>query len=151
MKDPVEAEELGQEVMIQSWRKLGDLKDVRVYVSWLRTMICRMAINALTRGHSEVSFPRDDESEWQAPDEEDEDAEMQQELGERKELLMLCMGCLKELDRTVLEAFYLRMLSVQEISDELEVPEGTIKRRLYDARIRLMHVIAGSGFVPELM
>ncbi len=44
---------------------------------------------------------------------------------------------LKTLDRESLVAFYIRGLSLVEIADELDVPLGTIKRRLHTARKRL--------------
>ena len=47
------------------------------------------------------------------------------------------MGRLKTLDRETLVAFYIRGLSLVEIAEELEVPLGTVKRRLHTARKRL--------------
>ena len=56
------------------------------------------------------------------------------------------LGQLKPLDRAVLEAFYLRGLSLREISEEFDVPLGTVKRRLHTARQRLKEQL---GPAPE--
>ncbi len=56
---------------------------------------------------------------------------------ERAERLWTALRRLKTLDRESLVAFYIRGLSLVEIADELDVPLGTIKRRLHTARKRL--------------
>ena len=52
---------------------------------------------------------------------------------------------LKPLDRQALEAFYLRGRSLKRIARELDVPVGTIKRRLHVARRRLKTVLEGAA------
>ena len=58
-------------------------------------------------------------------------------LRERAERLWSALGRLKALDRETLVAFYIRDLSLIEMADELDVPLGTVKRRLHTARKRL--------------
>src|SRR5262245_56867603 len=47
--DPVEAQELAQEVFVHGMRKLPQLRDARCFAGWLRRITVRMAINRLTR------------------------------------------------------------------------------------------------------
>src|SRR5262249_61770315 len=47
--DPVEAQELAQEVFVHGMRKLPQLRDPRCFAGWLRRITARMAINRLTR------------------------------------------------------------------------------------------------------
>src|SRR4051794_41667811 len=47
--DPVEAQELAQEVFVHAMRKLPQLRDPRCFAGWLRRITARMAINRLTR------------------------------------------------------------------------------------------------------
>src|SRR3954462_975913 len=47
--DPVEAEELAQEVFVHGMKKLPQLRDPRCFAGWLRRITARMAINRLTR------------------------------------------------------------------------------------------------------
>lgn len=54
--------------------------------------------------------------------------------------------------RDTAELFYLEEMSCASISDRLGVPEGTVKRRLYDARARLRDMLLGyiRGEEPDL-
>ena len=56
---------------------------------------------------------------------------------ERAERLWAALGRLKSLDREALDAFYIRGHSLLEIAEMLDVPLGTVKRRLHTARKRL--------------
>ncbi|HEY8506203.1 MAG TPA: sigma factor, partial [Gemmataceae bacterium] len=47
--DPLEAQELAQEVFVHAMRKLPQLRDARCFAGWLRRITARMAINRLTR------------------------------------------------------------------------------------------------------
>src|SRR5829696_8025979 len=47
--DPVEAQELAQEVFVHGMRKLPQLRDPRCFAGWLRRITARMAINRLSR------------------------------------------------------------------------------------------------------
>jgi RNA polymerase sigma-70 factor (ECF subfamily) len=69
---------------------------------------------------------------------------------ERAERLWTAMSRLKALDRETLIAFYIRGLSLIQMADELDVPLGTIKRRLHTARKRLRSELeAGVADVDE--
>ncbi|MEM6655631.1 MAG: sigma factor-like helix-turn-helix DNA-binding protein, partial [Planctomycetota bacterium] len=57
--------------------------------------------------------------------------------GERAVQVRVGLGRLRDLDRTTLEAFYVRGESLAEMSVAFEAPVGTIKRRLHVARKRL--------------
>jgi RNA polymerase sigma-70 factor (ECF subfamily) len=49
----------------------------------------------------------------------------------------------------MLEAFYLRSRSLREMSEEFDVPLGTIKRRLHMARHRLRELLGSAPAVEE--
>src|SRR6516225_8196049 len=132
--DVAEAQELTQEVFIHSMRKLPQLRDARCFAGWLRQIAVRLSLNRLNRRHpfgaaSPSRLPQLTAG-GAAPLDELIDAE---ERGRVRDGL----GQLKPLDRAVLEAFYLRGLSLREISEEFDVPLGTVKRRLHTARQRL--------------
>ncbi len=56
---------------------------------------------------------------------------------ERQEAVRLALAQLRSLDRKMLTAYYLNSQSVRQMSEQFNVPEGTIKRRLHTARRRL--------------
>src|SRR5215211_8012067 len=49
VRDPLEAQELAQDVFVHAMRKLPQLRDPRCFAGWLRRITARMAINRLTR------------------------------------------------------------------------------------------------------
>ena len=52
---------------------------------------------------------------------------------------------LKTMDRSALEAFYLKGQSLVEMADKFDVPLGTVKRRLHTARARLKAALEGGS------
>jgi RNA polymerase sigma-70 factor (ECF subfamily) len=51
---------------------------------------------------------------------------------------------LPEKGRVAVHLFYVEGRPVSEIAATLEVPEGTVKRRLHDARARLRDLLLGA-------
>jgi RNA polymerase sigma-70 factor (ECF subfamily) len=134
LRNPVEAQELAQEVFVHGMTKLAQLRDAQCFAGWLRQITVRMAINHLTRrGPVRASDPEVLESA--KTDRSDPLDEMVR--AEEREELYGGLERLKPLDRATLVAFYLRGRSLQEMSREFETPVGTIKRRLHVARNRL--------------
>jgi RNA polymerase sigma-70 factor, ECF subfamily len=119
---------------LHSMRKIGQLRDGRCFAAWLRQIAVRLALNRLNR-RRDVSRLN---PSWLAlltgngdgPLDEIVRAEEQGKVHEG-------LSHLKPLDRAMLEAFYLRSRSLREMSEEFDVPLGTIKRRLHTARQRL--------------
>jgi RNA polymerase sigma-70 factor (ECF subfamily) len=138
LRDAGEAQELAQEVFVHAMRKLPQLRDPRCFAGWLRRITARMAINRLTRKGpvrgadaglldgvpAETAQPLDDLVR-----------------AEQRAAVQAGLRRLKPLDRQALEAFYLRGRSLKRIARELEVPVGTVKRRLHVARRRLQAVL----------
>ena len=141
VRDPLEAQELAQDVFVHAMRKLPQLRDARCFAGWLRRITARMAINRLTRrgpvAGAEPDLLENVEGRVRGPVEEIERSEAKAELHEG-------LKRLKDLDRQTLEAFYLRGRSLKQMSREFETPVGTIKRRLHVARLRLKAVLEGN-------
>jgi RNA polymerase sigma-70 factor (ECF subfamily) len=140
VRDPLEAQELAQDVFVHAMKKLPQLRDPRCFAGWLRRITARMAINRLTRRGrlfgAEPELLDAVAAHGRGPD---ADAEV----GEAVDQLKVGLGRLKMLDRQTLEAFYLRGRSLKQMAREFEVPTGTIKRRLHVARQRLKEVLEG--------
>jgi RNA polymerase sigma-70 factor (ECF subfamily) len=130
-----EAQELTQEVFLHVLRRLDQLREPERFAGWLRQVAARMAINRATRRIA----PQSVETAVLEGASEDRDEEPLSSLiaRERAERLWDALGRLKSLDRETLVAFYIRGASLIEMADDLEVPLGTVKRRLHTARKRL--------------
>ena len=68
---------------------------------------------------------------------------------ERTERLWAALGRLKSLDREALDAFYIRGHSLLEIAEMLDVPLGTVKRRLHTAEAAEARVEASVADAQE--
>lgn len=140
VRDPLEAQELAQDVFVHAMRKLPQLRDARCFAGWLRRITARMAINRLTRRGP--LFGADPEL-LDAVEAKSRTAEENFAVGEAVEQLKAGLAEMKPLDRQTLEAFYIRGRSLKQIAREFAVPTGTVKRRLHVARLRLKEVLAG--------
>lgn len=140
VRDPLEAQELAQDVFVHAMRKLPQLRDARCFAGWLRRITARMAINRLTRRGPLYGADPEMLDVVQA---NGRTAEQNYEVGEAIEQLKAGLAELKPLDRATLEAFYLRGRSLKQMAREFDVPTGTIKRRLHVARLRLKDVLQG--------
>jgi RNA polymerase sigma-70 factor (ECF subfamily) len=138
VRDPLEAQELAQDVFVHAMKKLPQLRDARCFAGWLRRITARMAINRLTRrGPLFGADPEILDAVQARGRGAEEHLEVAEAVGQLKEGL----AKLKGLDRRTLEAFYLRGRSLLQMAREFDVPTGTIKRRLHVARLRLKAVL----------
>jgi RNA polymerase sigma-70 factor, ECF subfamily len=138
VRNPLEAQELAQDVFVHAMRKLPQLRDPRCFAGWLRRITARMAINRLTR--KGPLFGADPEV-LEAVQAKGRTAEEAFAVGEAVDQLKDALQELKPLDRETLEAFYIRGRSLKQIAKEFDVPTGTVKRRLHVARQRLKDVL----------
>jgi len=140
MRNQTEAQELTQEVFVHAMRKLAQLRDVRSFPGWIKTIAKRMAINRLTRRGPvqkvEDGFLEGAEASGANP----LDCLIQ---SEQAGALHRALDLLKPIDRSTLVAFYIRSRTLKQMSREFETPIGTIKRRLHVARNRLKEVLEG--------
>jgi RNA polymerase sigma-70 factor (ECF subfamily) len=149
-----EAMELTQEVFLHVMGRLGQLREPERFAGWLRQVAVRMAINHVTRRPVAYSVETSALEGASEADDEPIDALIARERAQR---LWEGLGRLKAMDRETLVAFYIRELSLIEMADELDVPLGTVKRRLHTARKRLKAELEASspddewseGFRPE--
>ena len=142
VRNPLEAQELAQEVFVHAMRKLPQLRDARCFAGWLRKITARMAINRLTRkGPLFGAEPEVLDAVAGAGRGPLENLEA----GEAKAGLHAALRGLKPEDRETLEAFYLRGRSLKQMAREFDAPVGTIKRRLFVARARLKDALVEAG------
>ena len=136
-----EASELTQEVFLHVMRRIGQLREPERFAGWLRQVTVRMAINRATRRIA-PSCVETGVLEGACAERDDPLAELIAR--ERAQRLWQAMAQLKALDREALLAFYIQGESLVEIADRLDVPLGTVKRRLHTARKRLRAELVAS-------
>src|SRR3954468_5490559 len=105
VRDPLEAQELAQDVFVHAMRKLPQLRDPRCFAGWLRRITARMAINRLTRKGPLFGA---EQGVLDAGSGYERAPEAHLEVVEAIDQLRAGLAVLKPLDRQTLEAFYLR-------------------------------------------
>ena len=126
------AEDAASEAFYDAIESLPDLKDTRRFGPWLRTIVVRTARRqkAKTAKENSAELKTQPDGKSSPPG-----ADM-----ERQELVALiheAVGRLSENLREAVVLFYFEGYSLKETAGFLDIPEGTLKRRLHDGRKRL--------------
>ncbi|MBN2128813.1 MAG: sigma-70 family RNA polymerase sigma factor [Sedimentisphaerales bacterium] len=126
------AEDAASEAFCEALEHLADLRDPQRFGPWLRTIAVRTARRLATarRKRSRVERETRPNSGTSAPA-----ARLEQE--ELAGLIHEAVGSLPATLREALSLFYFEGYSTDEAARFLDVPVGTLKRRLHDARRRL--------------
>jgi RNA polymerase sigma factor (sigma-70 family) len=134
-RDPAFAEEVTQEVFIKVWRGIGSYDDSKgKFSSWLLTIARNTAIDLIRKRKREDVLEFEDRDSLQSSDESVED---QVEWKEEGTLLRKAVSTLKEEQQKMINLFYFKGFTQQKISEECNIPLGTVKGRL---RLALKHI-----------
>ena len=131
------AEDITQETFIDAYMKLTELRDTSKLPSWL----CQIAKNKCYRYYKrsrriEGEIP---ESYQAGFDSMPEEIYLERE---NRDIIYKQVNSLPpKTSETVIMRYY-EDKSIHEIADNLHIPEGTVKRRLYDGREKLRRAIA---------
>ncbi len=137
--DPIEAQELVQDVFVQAMQKIEQLRTPEAFGGWLRQITVRMAINRVVRRTAVFATEPETLEATVFGDGTPDDAVM---LDERRAQVRDGLSRLRKMDRETLEAFYVKGQSLAEMAEAFDAPIGTIKRRLHVARKRLAEEVS---------
>ncbi|GAA3449049.1 sigma-70 family RNA polymerase sigma factor [Dactylosporangium matsuzakiense] len=136
LRDPAQAEEVAQEVMVEVWRTAGRFDPARgSATSWVFTIAHRRAVDRVRSEQAGVErvrraaaagveTPYDDVVEAAT-------AHIEQQQVRR------CLGTLTDLQREAIKLAYYGGHSYREVADLLSTPLPTIKTRMRDGLIRM--------------
>lgn len=127
-----DAEDVAQDVFVEAFQRLGSLNNPERLGAWLRSITIHRCIDRLRRRYRElpVDEPEDDRPERAVPGIETERLEL-------RERVLAAIGRLSKPQRETTALFYVNGYSLEEVARIQEVPVGTVKRRLHDARKKL--------------
>jgi RNA polymerase sigma-70 factor (ECF subfamily) len=136
LRDPAQAEEVAQEVMVEVWRTATRFDPARgSALSWVLTMAHRRAVDRVRAAQAST----DREAKVARLGGEvayDQVAEAVSSRLER-ERVRRCLDGLTELQRQAVTMAYYGGYSYPEVAGLLKVPLGTIKTRMRDGLVRL--------------
>ena len=135
------AEDAVQDAFCTALARLGQLRSARAFSSWFRQIV-RTEVLRIIRRRREAASGAMDESVTGGRDPGD-----RVELSELRTIVRDAVAKLTAATGRTAELFYLDERSCAQIATELQIPTGTVKRRLHEARRQLRSMLL--GYVAE--
>jgi NitT/TauT family transport system substrate-binding protein len=134
------AEEVAQEAFLSAFLNLPSLRDLNCFPRWFRSILISCISRAIRQNDLNIPFtdldgipdiPDNSQSEIEGID--------RLETMRRFRKAMLRLG---PLNKHICDCYYLQGLSHKEIGSMLDLPTGTVKRRLHDARKQICELLS---------
>jgi RNA polymerase sigma-70 factor (ECF subfamily) len=126
------AEDVVQEAMVTMLTHLNEVRDPQAFPGWLRQIVRTHANRIRRRGHLQLAGFR--LSDQVSPPN-------QAQLDELRHHVRSAIAQLPPAGQQTARLFYLDELDQSQIAHQLEIPLGTVKRRLHDARVKLRKIL----------
>jgi len=140
LHDHDEAEDVTQDALLTAYQRIASLNQPCKFGAWL----CAIAVRKAKRHR--VRKRRRSEGLQAIAEEQiignEYDIWKALEAGELRRVVRGFIAELSQLHREAIELYYFQGYTMAEIAKFLDVPVGTVKRRLYDARERLKSVLS---------
>jgi RNA polymerase sigma-70 factor, ECF subfamily len=141
VRDPFQAEEVCQEVLLEVWRCASRFRPGRgSAMAWVTTIAHRRAVDRVRAERRLTEREQRATAHAIAYDEVAETVEARLD----RERVRRCLGSLTELQRESVTLAYYGGYTFREVSGLLGVAEGTVKTRMRDGLIRLRDCL-GAG------
>ena len=152
--DPVEAEDIAQEAFVRAYRNLPSFRGASTFQTWLYRIASNLTIDSVRRHKREntisLDAPLDAEEGPTAREQEDAATAGPAGSAETLELQREVHRAIQQLSpklRSVVVLYDLQGLTYEEIAEILGCPLGTVKSRLFNARMELKQRL--QGVLPE--
>ena len=150
VSNAADREEICQEIFCKVYTRLESFRGESTLATWIGRIACHTTINYLKKNKvallEDFSVDRHDAkksptSQLLAVPSENPAQDEQLIAGQQKKVLHEAINCLPALYRAVITLYHLENMSYREISDTLDLPEGTVKSYLYRARKQLKELL----------
>lgn len=150
MGNAEDAADMAQETFLKAWRNLESFHGEAAFSTWLYRLAsnaCMDQLRSMRRRPVQSLTVTDTEGEEQTIDVPDSAPSPEDNLinKEERELLQKAMGALDPQERQILTLRVVNDLSYTEISEVLDLKEGTVKSRLARARDHLRKKLENFG------
>ena len=152
LHDHTRAEEVVADTLYEVWRRPQAFRGDSQFSTWLIGIARRKALMVYrARRPDELHDDLDDIAEVTASDSPDAFAELAEK--QRREGVQHCMGKLSDEHRECLHLVFYEGMSLAEVADVQNCPEGTVKTRLFHARQKikncLQSLLRDEGTAPD--
>lgn len=127
LRQPEDCKDALQEALIKAWNSIHTLRKPEAFRSWMTRIVVNCAKDALRKKkYKTVELTHD----LSAP-----------EAAVADEALAAALTALPEALRLPIALHYMEGLSMEEISQVMRIPQGTVKNRLHRGRKRLAELL----------
>lgn len=134
LRSPAPAQDAAQESLVRIWRALSRYDGRAALSTWIYTITRNWCLTSASAKHRTVSLS---DAAIQAEVDTLTTADVQAGQDQSRALLELVEE-LPEVTRRIVALYYFEEQSVAEVSEQVGLPEGTIKTHLFRARARLL-------------
>jgi len=138
LRNPEDARDVAQTVFLKAFEHLDDYDSSHRFYSWIYRIALNESINVLDRRKRHEPIAADEVDERQGA----EDAVESAQVGRRVQRALMTI---KPEYRSVIVLRHFLDLSYEDIAQILELPEKTVKSRLFTARQLLKDALQASG------
>ena len=139
LSDSQLAEDVTQEAFLTAYKRIHQLKDITAFPAWLKRIVMTHTDRINRRQHPVIE-PIETQYELASSHPSPEAMLEETELRDR---VQIAISALPEKERGVTHDFYIKGESQREISEKLDIPLATVKKRLQYAREHLRGMIIG--------
>ena len=149
LRDSALAEDAVQEAFLAVWRTATSFRAERGKPStWILTLVHRRAVDLVRREERRRTPPPETAADLDAAAPATEEEAV---LRERRLAVQDALRQLPKDQREALELAYYGGLTQSELAEQLSVPLGTVKSRMFAGLRRLGDLLAEAGLEPELV
>ncbi len=139
LSDTQLAEDVAQEALLAAYKQINQLQDVAAFPVWLRRIVLTQ-VDRIQRRKRVVAEAVELSQDTASGDPSPEDL---LEASELREKLRAAVAALPANERDVTRDYYFEGETQREISERLNIPLATVKKRLQYARQHLRGLISG--------
>jgi len=135
------AEELTNEVFLEVWRSAGSYAGASSAATWMLSIAHHRAVSSLRKRREETW---DEDAAAELPDTGD-NPEMVAQKADKGAIMRRCLDALSPEHKSIIDLVYYHDMSIREAREVLQIPENTVKSRMYHARKRLSELLKEAG------
>jgi RNA polymerase sigma-70 factor (ECF subfamily) len=141
VRNEATAEDLISEVFLDVWRQAGKFEGRSTVSTWMLSIARFKALSALRRRPEEEL----DEETAGAIEDQADDPEVTLAKKDKAAALRECLGKLSAEHREIIDLVYYHEKSVEEVAAIVDIPEATVKTRMFYARKKLSELLKEQG------
>lgn len=142
LKNREDAEEALQDAFVRAFNALPRFEWKSSFSTWFYRIVYNVCVTALSKRGEEHHTSLDDEKDEFNPPSEDMLPDMEYESAEFRRIVMDEVEKLPEVYGSTLTLFLVQEMSYEEIMEVTGLPLGTVKVRLFRARMMLRNAVA---------